>query len=83
MAIFTRREFLRGLGLAGASWARPSGTHFWPPGAEDPAKSQTRAGASVLFEAAPSAASGIAWQHPNGRSEEFFAGNDRSGLFLF
>jgi enediyne biosynthesis protein E4 len=73
MAMFTRREFLRGVGLAGAWWPRPGGVHFWPRmGADDPAKSPTRPGASVLFEAVPSIASGIAWRHANGRSEEYF-----------
>jgi enediyne biosynthesis protein E4 len=74
MASFTRREFVRGLGAAGGAWwAGPGGTRFWSwMGADDPAKPQTRAGAGVLFEEVPAAASGIAWRHSNGRSEEYF-----------
>src|SRR5437879_7503120 len=73
MLRWTRRQFLNGLSLLGSgSLAELAGISIYPGlGLTAVTKSATTS-LRPLFEQVPSAVSGIAWQHVNGRSPEYY-----------
>jgi len=73
MTAFTRRDFLKALGI---SFALPRGVGAlrsrWFPWAAPSGLSPFEERAQALFEQVPPAISGISWKHVNGRSPSYY-----------
>src|SRR6476660_9790470 len=70
---WTRRQFVKGLGLAGSGcWAQLRNIDFLLRSRSDVRAGFAQTSKKVLFEEVPSAASGLAWRHENGRSPDYY-----------
>jgi len=70
---WTRRQFVKGLGLAGSGcWANLRSIDFVLRSRSGIPARFAPTSQKALFEEVPSAASGLAWRHENGRSPDYY-----------
>src|SRR6266403_1372518 len=73
MPVWTRRQFVKGLSLAGSGClAKFRSIPLLPHLRSVPPAGIAKTTPKPLFEQVPSAASGLAWRHENGRSPDYY-----------